>query len=252
MTPPPARFGKDAPKCPVVLRYQCPELLRGKLAHAPGQALKVGHQHGHGLGSETGAFDRVKRREITLKPVDHELEDPLRSLEAFQTVFAEIEEANPLELLVRCKPGGRARQQHLAAVADGADAVGPVHAHADVSLGPEVGLGGVKTHADLGSRSGRPGVRCERALHRDCGEDGILDAPEGDEERIALGIDLPSLVLGECRPQQLSVLAKHVGVPLAQCPDELRRSLHVSEEERDGAARLCTHRALDRRRRGTD
>jgi hypothetical protein len=88
----------------VVLRYQCPELFRGELAHARGQALQVGDQHGAGLGSDTGAFDRVKRRKLTLKPVDHELEDPLRSLEALQTVFAQIEEADPLELLVRCEP----------------------------------------------------------------------------------------------------------------------------------------------------
>ena len=97
----------------------------------------------------------------------------------------------------------------------------------------------------IGAPRGRrpPG---KRTLYFSGGQYGISDAFEGDEEGVALSVDLPALALGECRPQYLAVLVECVRVPAAQPPHEFGRSHDVGEEERDRTAWLLAHRALDR------
>jgi hypothetical protein len=76
-----------------------PELVGGTArAHAATQIHHVGDQDRYGLGCRTRAFDRVQRREVILEPLDHELKDSLRPLEALQTMLAKANEANTLEL----------------------------------------------------------------------------------------------------------------------------------------------------------
>ena len=84
----------------MVLGDQRPQLLGGQGAYMLVQAREVGHEHGYGLGRETGTFDRVQRWEVVLEPLNHKLEDSLRPLDALQTVLAKIEQTDALKLLV--------------------------------------------------------------------------------------------------------------------------------------------------------
>ena len=85
------------------------------------QAREVDHERGYGLGRETGTFDRVQRWEVVLEPLNHQLENPLRQLDALQTVLAKIEQTDALELLVRSETGGRPVTAAPPAMVDGAD-----------------------------------------------------------------------------------------------------------------------------------
>ena len=95
-------------------------------------------------------------------------------------------------------------------MADGADTAGSSHAHSDVALRPDVRLGRVRPiRTNRSALCGRrpPG---KRTLYFSGGQYGISDAFEGDEEGVALSVDLPALALGECRPQYLAVLVECV------------------------------------------
>jgi hypothetical protein len=82
-------------------------------------------------------------------------------------------------------------------------------------------------------------ARARCAFHR--GGDRVARPGEGDEERIAFGADLATAVLSERRAQQAPMVVEHVGVAVAQPPQQTRRTLDVGEQERDGAARKLRH-----------
>src|SRR3954465_12091496 len=75
-----------------------------------------------------------------------------------------------------------------------------------------------------------------------CGCNGVRRASEGDEERVALGIDLDAVVrlprAAERRPVQRELGC--VG-GRADLVEERRRAFHVGEEEGDGAGRTLWH-----------
>jgi hypothetical protein len=60
---------------------------------------------------------------------------------------------------------------------------------------------------------------------------------EGDEEGVALCVDLNAVVLGERFSQRGSVLGEKVGVPGTVFLEEPGRALDVREKEGDGAGR---------------
>ena len=61
---------------------------------------------------------------------------------------------------------------------------------------------------------------------------------EGEEERVALGVDLGSASLRASVAHDPPVLGERCGVALgAELVESLRRALDVGEEERDGARR---------------
>jgi hypothetical protein len=77
----------------------------------------------------------------------------------------------------------------------------------------------------------RPAAEC--ILPRLRARDGVRGAWKGDEERVALRVDLDASVslerLAECAP----VLREHVGVLLPELLQEPRRALDVGEEKGD-------------------
>ena len=73
------------------------------------------------------------------------------------------------------------------------------------------------------------------------GGDRVARPRERDEERVALGVDLATVVLVERRAQHALVLAKHLGVAAPQPRQQPRRTLDVAEQERDGAAWKLRH-----------
>jgi hypothetical protein len=110
-----------------------------------------------------------------------------------------------------------------------------MHAEAEVALLGDRGLARVHAHADAQRRTCRPLVSVQRALGCGCGCNGVLGPLEGDEEGVALGVDLLASVLFEGRSQEPVMVGTRFAVTLAQLLEQASRSLDVGEEEGDGA-----------------
>ena len=143
---------------------------------------------------------RLQRREV----VRPELEETLRRAQVLQPVQAEVAHLGTGEIR------GRLRQEHLPAVPGGGDPRRPVHVEPDVALvGPER-LARVQAHPHA-----HRAVR-KRALRVGGGRHGVGRAREGDEERVALRVDLDPVVPPPGVPQRTAVLGEHVRVPVAE------------------------------------
>ncbi len=81
----------------------------------------------------------------------------------------------------------------------------------------------------------------ERLLPLARGGQSLRGPREGDEEGIALGVDLDPPVAHERLAQHAAVVGEEVGVGGAELVQETSRALDVGEEERDGAGREITH-----------
>jgi hypothetical protein len=124
----------------------------------------------------------LQARELALA----QLGDPLGGAQVLEAVFAEIAHA------VRPQQrGGGSRDEDLAPVAGGGDPGGAVHVRADVALAGQQRRPRVEAHPHrdrerllrFASRGERPGR-----------------GREGDEERVALSVDLDAAVPGEGLP----------------------------------------------------
>jgi hypothetical protein len=72
-----------------------------------------------------------------------------------------------------------------------------------------------------------PGVARDSALRVDGGGNRLLRSPEGDEERVSLGVDLVATRILEGAPEQALVVGHRVRVAVTEAPQELRRPLDV-------------------------
>jgi hypothetical protein len=159
-----------------------------------------------------------------------ELEQPLGSREVLEPMLPQVADVH-----VAHERTSRRRDQHLAAVSRRRDPRRPVHVDPDVAL-----LGHERrprVHPD--AHPDRPGG--EHFLALPCGCDRARRCREGDEERVALRVDLDPVVTGERPAQRVPVLGERVGVPfVAELVKQPSRSLHVGEEERDRARRTAS------------
>ncbi len=141
---------------------------------------------------------------------------------------------------------GRLREQHLPAVTGRGDAGSFVHVEAHIPLVGELGLPAVQPHTDA-DRS-----VVEGSLRVGGGCDGVRRPREGDEEGITLRVDLDPAVSAERIPHDPAMLVERRPVLVAELVQELRRALHVGEEQRDDAgweiARLHLSGSIARRR----
>jgi hypothetical protein len=110
-------------------------------------------------------------------------------------------------------------------------------AEPEIALRVDLRLAGVETHSHAHGCSVGPRMRVESSLRRDRGGDSVAGSFEGDEERVALGVDLPPLVRLASLPNQALVLLEYVRVSVAEALHEGGRAFEVREEERDRAAR---------------
>ena len=141
-------------------------------------------------------------------------------------MLAEIDE---LELGEACSCCGN---EDLASVAGRRDARGAMDVVADVALLGEQRRPGVEpgTHADR--------ARGKRLRHGRGGREGARRRREREEERVALRIDLDSAAGHARLAYRPAVLGQSVGVGIcAELMEQLRRPLHVGEEEGDRAGR---------------
>ena len=177
-----------------------------------------------------------ERREARGQPVDHELRHLLRLVDVLQVDGAELALRDAVGERARDERGRRRRQEHLTAVAGGADPRRTVHVDPDVALLPDDRLSRVEAHPDAQVCPVGPLVRGERLLRRDRGRDGVAGALEAEEERVALRVDLLTATGGELVADQAPVLREHLGVPVSEPLQELRRAGDVREDEGDRAA----------------
>ena len=189
------------------------------------------------VGPTGAGRQRGQRRELRRQVADDELEELFGAIEVLEPVLAEVPERDVARQLVGDQLARGARDQHLSAVAGRADPRGAMDVQADVVIVSDLGLAGVDAdpHADVDTLG--PALGRQRPLRAHRGGDRVARPREGDEERIALGVDLAPVVLGERRPQQALVLGEHLGVAAAQPRQQPRRAFDVAEQERDGAGR---------------
>jgi len=174
-------------------------------------------------------------REALLQTGRIKLIQTLWAIEVLQPVLAEVAEVRAVELGVLKDGRRRERDEHLPAVSRRHDASGAVHAEAVVALVGRARLGGVYAHSDPHVAFFRPVVRRERALRVDRRLRGLVRAPEGKEERVALVVDLLAAVILRRRAKDPPMLSKELAVPSTKPFQELGRSLYVSEEEGEGS-----------------
>ncbi len=157
-----------------------------------------------------------------------ELEEVFRGTQVLEPVQPEVETGVDVQGLT-----GRLGQHDLPAVGRGADPGGSVDVDADVALAGHDRRPGVDTDPD-------PDGFVER-LDLLGGTDRVVRPAEGDEERVALRVDLDPVVTGERGAQDAPMRGEQVGVVIAMLVEETRRTLDVGEQEGHGAGREVSH-----------
>jgi len=110
-----------------------------------------------------------------------------------------------------------------------------IHPHI---AGPGDGrLSRVKPHPDAHGRPIGPLVCLKCALRLECTYQRVGSTRERHEERVALGIDLEAVALGERCPQQIALIGQDRRISLPQALEEQRGALDVREQEGHGPGR---------------
>ena len=179
---------------------------------------------------------RAERRERVRKPWHDELVEPLGPLEVRHVRLTEVSQLDAVNEIVLDQARRRAREQHLAALADVADARGLVDGEADVAVAACDRLAGVQAHSHLHlvAREPRLGGKC--GLRRGGSRDGGTRAAEDGEEGIALAVDLDSAGRPKGLLEQAVVGRQELRVAVAaELLQQPRRAFDVREQESDGA-----------------
>jgi hypothetical protein len=168
-------------------------------------------------------------------------------LDVLQIRLTQVADLDSLGHVVADERPRRLREENLAAVPRRADARRPNDVHAEVPLLADGRLPGMEPHADLHLGALWPLVLGQRALAGDGTRDGVTRPCEREEERVALGVDLPTSRLAQLLPQNPPVVPVHVLIPIAELLEEASRPLDVGEQKCDGAPGELAHAArLDR------
>ena len=112
---------------------------------------------------------------------------------------------------------------------------------AEVALAAHGRLAGVQAHPHPDVDPVGPVVLGVGALRLDRCRDGVAGTGKGEEEGIALRVDLDASEGREAFPHQPPVLGEDVVVTLAEPLQERGRAFDVAEDERDRAAREAGH-----------
>jgi hypothetical protein len=128
-----------------------------------------------------------------------------------------------------------------ASVGDPADPRRPVHAPTDVALVSDGGLPGVQAHSHAHLTVPGPFVSRQGALGCNSRCQRPFGAGKCKEERVALIVDLSTLVRVRRLPEDARVLGENAAVPLSELLEQPRRALDVCEEESDGPLRELSH-----------
>jgi hypothetical protein len=170
-----------------------------------------------------------------------DLVDPLGLVHVLELVLPQVSQRHVRDRVVAEQLACCLRCEHLAAVPCCGDAAAAVDTEPHVRLAAHRRLTRVNAHAQE-LRALRPLMRCQPALTGDRSQKGIFRTSEGDEERVALRVDLVATVLGKGFPQDPLVICERLAVALSSTLlDQLCRALDVGEEEGDGADRQLAY-----------
>ena len=134
------------------------------------------------------------------------------------------------------KRSGRRGQEHLAAVAGGRDARGPVHIPTDIPLVGEQGLSRVHSHPHPNRPGGQRRLRFGRCRQR------VGGPAERNEERVPFCPDLDPPVSSHGRTNHAPMLGQDVRIALgAQRGQQSRRAFDVRDQEGHGPGREFAH-----------
>ena len=149
--------------------------------------------------------ERADRREVRGQAVDHELRDPFRP-QVLEPVGAERPQGQARRQTAVDQRRGRLGEQHLAAVARGADARRAVHVVADVrAIGVELAFASVQAHADPDRAAVGPRLCLQRPLHVGHGRGRRCGVGEDREESVALDLVLDPTMGDERIPDDRAV-----------------------------------------------
>ena len=142
----------------------------------------------------------ARRREAARQAVGDELEQALRLGQVLEVVCSEVAQRGGLRAISE-QPGRPLGHDHLTAVRRGGDPRGAMDVDPDVVAVCDERLAGVQAYAYLQRRVFRPGMSRELALRLLGRRERLARVNEGDEEAVALGIDLDAAVPRKGRPQ---------------------------------------------------
>jgi hypothetical protein len=180
-------------------------------------------------------IERLERREVGRQAGQDKLVEALGVLQVLEPVHAQGAQRRPWGQVVRDEFARGGRKQHLATMPGGGDAGGAVHIHAHIPGGTEVRHPGMQPHAHANRDVLWPSLpgKC-RLSGCDC-PDGVVSTREGEEEGIALGVDLAAATLCHSCAQQLALGSQHFGVLLTQRLQKASGSFDIGKEEGDRA-----------------
>jgi hypothetical protein len=129
----------------------------------------------------------------------------------------------------------RGREDDLPSVPGRCDPCRAMDVDSDVAFFGHLRLSGVDAHANADLAA------AERLAGDGRGRDCVGCSREGDEEGVALGVDLDAVVLGERSSQRGAVFGEEIGVPGAVFLKEPGGAFDVREQKGDGAGREIFH-----------
>ena len=156
------------------------------------------------------------RRLARLDALDLELVDALRLVEVLQPALPDRMHGDTLRDGGADERPRRLREEDAAARGGAAEPRGADDVEAVVALLADRRLAGVEAHAHADVHPLRPRVRRVRALRLDRGRDRVARAREGEEERVALRVDLDAAAVSERLAHEPPVVGEHVAVPVAE------------------------------------
>jgi len=165
-----------------------------------------------------------------------ELVDLHRFVEVFEPMFTELGHGRIDQF------AGLTREQHLATVPGCGDPSCLMNVASDVALVRHKRSPSVESYSHPDGTVGQGVLRDHRGLDR------IPGVPEGDEERVALGVDLDATTTCERFSDQPPMLREGFRVlMLAQYMQQPGRTFHVCEQEGDSArGKLAPHAEMMR------
>ena len=164
-----------------------------------------------------------------------QLEDPLRAAQVLQPVAAQISQRCARRQPVPHQRSRRLRHQHLPPVRGRGHPGGPMHLQAHQPGSRPRRLPAMDAHPHPHPLPARPRMSRDGLLHLQHRRQAPPRRGEHREERIPLRVHLAAVVRGQRRPDQRMMTGQHLRVIVVpQAPQQRRRALNVSEQEREG------------------
>ena len=239
-----AKVGRHL-RCRLDDQSRLPGAGRTDQRHQPGRSKQLADgirlplppdERGEGDGNVADdTVDRPKWRELDWQPRDEHLIQLLLGGQVLEPVAAEVPELDPCREIALDQRPGRLGDDDLATVRSRTDPRRPVDVHPDVIATDDPRLSRVHADADPDVHAFRPaGARETQLAFCHSGNRGRRIA-EHDEERVAFGPHLDSVVAAERTAKGSPVEAEDVLPGRAKLVDEARRALDVREDEGDSS-----------------